>query len=93
MSNDVQWPPPGWEIAPTDKSCTGCGHCCQQLPCNLAGGHNPCIALQHHDGRYWCGLVELDLEGVREHLLVGRGCGATIIPTKLRKRCQTETKT
>lgn len=84
-ANMLEWPD-GWEVAGTDEPCVGCGHCCQQLPCHLAAGHNPCIALQHHDGRYWCGLVELGIPGVREQLLVGLGCGATVVPTTLRKK-------
>lgn len=83
---DELWPPAGWETAPTDKPCTGCGHCCQQLPCGLAGDHRPCSALVHHDGRYRCSLVERETPDAREQLLIGLGCGATIIPTKLRKK-------
>lgn len=73
-------PEDDWRIVKTDDPCTGCGECCLTLPCSLAAGHNPCIALLHHDGRYWCGLVELNISDVREYLLIGCGCGATMVP-------------
>ncbi len=69
-----------WVEAGTEDPCTGCGDCCKQLPCPLAGGHNPCLALRYHDRRYWCGLVELGIPDVSDYLLIGRGCGATMVP-------------
>lgn len=74
-----------WAIAGTDKPCSRCGDCCKQMPCSLGG--NPCFALRSNDnGSYSCGLVELGIPGVREYLLIGLGCGATMIPAKFQKR-------
>lgn len=48
---------PGYE-----KPCNGCGHCCKEEACDLSVKYlkstvAPCVALEHQDGRYWCGLV------------------------------------
>jgi len=57
------------------KRCVQCGGCCLEEPCELAGGHDPCIALHRRDdGTYTCKLIELNLLGVREYLGVGLGC-------------------
>lgn len=42
--------------------CNGCGYCCKAIPCVLArdmigAREGPCPALEHDDGRYWCGLI------------------------------------
>jgi hypothetical protein len=42
--------------------CNGCGLCCQLEACHLSvqflnSTTAPCVALEHEDGRYWCGLV------------------------------------
>ena len=44
------------------EACNGCGVCCIAVPCSLARDfvgafEGPCPALEHEDGRYWCGLV------------------------------------
>ena len=44
------------------KPCNGCGQCCKDEACSLSVKYlhsevAPCIALEHQDGRYWCGLV------------------------------------
>lgn len=44
------------------EPCNGCGDCCKEEACLLSlkylhSGVAPCIALEHQDGRYWCGLV------------------------------------
>lgn len=55
-------------ISPSPKrpaymaACNGCGDCCKQEACELSVKYlnstvAPCIALEHEDGRYWCGLV------------------------------------
>ena len=74
-----------WRVAGTDQQCTRCGECCRQLPCSLAGGHNPCMALREKDGVYSCRLVEMRIPDVAELLLVGKGCGATVVPTQRMK--------
>lgn len=81
QGDDGAGAPDGWTAVGTDKPCTGCGHCCKQLPCGLAPG-NPCAALYYRDGRYWCALV--DNPGARDELLIGRGCGATMVPSRFR---------
>jgi hypothetical protein len=42
--------------------CNGCGHCCTVQPCKLAVEFlsctsGPCVALEHEEGRTYCGLV------------------------------------
>lgn len=42
--------------------CNGCGQCCKEQACDLSidflkSKVAPCVALEHEDGRYWCGLV------------------------------------
>ena len=42
--------------------CNGCGLCCTVQPCALAEDllnchEGPCVALEHEDGRTYCGLV------------------------------------
>lgn len=42
--------------------CNGCGHCCRTVACALSVKYlgsavATCVALEHQDGRYWCGLV------------------------------------
>ncbi len=85
MEND-----PRWVLVETDEPCVQCGHCCLQFPCDLAAGHNPCLALEQRDGRYYCRLMELSwaevADEVKEHLLVGKGCGATYMPKGLREK-------
>jgi hypothetical protein len=76
--------PVGWVVVGTDDPCTGCGHCCQQMPCELGSGR-PCVELVYRDGRHWCGLV-LRSQVARERLLIGCGCGATYMPEALRER-------
>lgn len=76
-----------WIKVRTQKPCTQCGECCKQWPCNLAGGHNPCLALRaNKDGTYSCLLVERNIPNVREYLLVGYGCGATLIPAGFKRK-------
>jgi len=73
----------GWEILPTDTPCRRCGQCCIDFPCPLAGRHDPCLALeQQSDGRYACKLVDQGIPGVAECLLIGQGCGATLVPKR-----------
>jgi len=48
------------------QACNGCGYCCTVQPCRLAeellNCHvGPCIALEHEDGRTYCGLVRRPL--------------------------------
>ena len=42
--------------------CNGCGHCCKEEACwisvnLLKSTVAPCIALEHNDGRYFCGML------------------------------------
>jgi hypothetical protein len=44
------------------EPCNGCGFCCKEEACDLSREYlksaaAPCVALEHQDGRYWCGLV------------------------------------
>jgi hypothetical protein len=44
------------------EPCNGCGDCCKEEACDLSIDYlkskvAPCVALEHQDGRYWCGLV------------------------------------
>jgi hypothetical protein len=44
------------------QSCNGCGLCCRIVPCVIARDllkafEGPCPALEHDQGRYWCGLL------------------------------------
>lgn len=49
------------------------------------GAKPPCKALRHHDGRYWCGIIEDALEGEQarliEELAVGTGCSSPLFNT------------
>jgi len=74
-----------WRVAGTDVPCSRCGECCRQLPCSLAGDDDPCLALHEDDGVYSCRLVDVDIPGVAELLLIGLGCGATVVPACLLK--------
>lgn len=64
------------------KKCTGCGYCCQQTPCLyglvLNGPETPCPYLVHHEGRYWCGVLLITKDPLREKLAkglrLGEGC-------------------
>lgn len=45
-----------------NQPCNQCGFCCITEPCSLAVEflgctQGPCVALEHEDGRAWCGLV------------------------------------
>ncbi|MPM20176.1 hypothetical protein SDC9_66605 [bioreactor metagenome] len=51
------------------QPCNGCGVCCKAIPCILARDligavEGPCPALEHDEGRYWCGL----LRGAHRHI-------------------------
>ena len=53
-------------------ACNGCGMCCTVQPCALAVeflgcSEGPCIALEHADGRTYCGLVRRPV-----HYLLGQ---------------------
>lgn len=44
------------------EPCNGCGYCCTTQPCQLAADFlnchaGPCVALEHKDGRTFCGFV------------------------------------
>jgi hypothetical protein len=67
--------------------CNQCGFCCREEICSIGqqmypNAAAPCPALKWHDGRYWCGLVEM-MKGDRLYhgaltmmLGIGLGCDA-----------------
>jgi len=77
------------EVAP----CVGCGYCCSKVLCMLAYQKHfsegvtspPCPELRHHDGRYWCGIIEDAPEGQKiqymEALGIGAGCSSSMFNT------------
>jgi hypothetical protein len=60
-----------------DRSCIGCGYCCQKVPCPLGamlyGGASPCAGLEWRDGRWWCGPALRDPD-LHLSLCIGAGC-------------------
>ena len=47
--------------APT-KPCIQCGECCKEWVCPLgmellSSQEPPCMALEYHNNKYWCGLA------------------------------------
>ena len=80
-ANDAVAPPPPDHGQP----CNGCGVCCIQSVCQvgvIAGaGEAPCGFLLFHDGRFWCGIVEMERRTGIEPMVatalgIGRGCDA-----------------
>jgi hypothetical protein len=72
------------EFAP----CNGCGVCCASEVCKVGiAVHGdvlaPCPSLVHHDGRFWCDVVQ-KLEGthtgerLKRHLGIGMCCDADL---------------
>jgi len=71
--------------------CVGCGYCCKKAPCAIAvelfrlRPQDHCPALVHHDGRYWCSLVENakpeDQKRIKEDMAIGAGCSSSLLNT------------
>ena len=68
------------------ERCNGCGLCCTLQPCAIAvavfGEHpGPCVALEHEDGRTFCGVLRkapYEIQpAIAFTLAIGAGCDSS----------------